>query len=116
MKYLVSPRPFWLNLLLILALVTLVGVIGFLLTQQTTFISNTYFFGTLVLWVIATIPAFTETGGNFKIRLDARKTGQNAKELIRAQEEKYQRGGRVTFLFGLAGFLCFILAFLTLSL
>lgn len=115
MKFLTTPRPFWANLLLIIGLVTLAGLVFSLFTRSFTALSNTYFLATLVLWIVAVVPAFTETGGNLKIRASARKTGKDAKEMIHAQEEKYQKGGRVTFLFGLAGLLCFILAFVSLA-
>jgi len=116
MKFLSYPRPFWLNLIMIVSSVTLIGIIWALIAQDIDAISNTYFLGTLVLWIVAVVPAFGEMGGNVKIRLEARKSGKNAKQMINAQEEKYQRGGKVTFLFGLAGFICFILAFATLAL
>jgi len=116
MKFLSSPRPFWLNLILILGVVTLIGIVSYLVVQDTGAISNVYFLGTFVLWIIAVVPAFGEVGGNVKIRANARKTGKDVKQLINAQEGKYQQGGRVTFLFGLAGFICFALAFVTLAL
>jgi hypothetical protein len=116
MKFLSSPRPFWINLVLIIVAVTLIGIIWSLITQDVGAISNAYFLGTLVLWIVAVVPAFGEMGGNVRLRLEARKSGKDAKQLINAQEEKYQRGGKVTFLFGLAGFICFILAFASLAL
>lgn len=116
MKFLSTPRPFWLNLLLIVGGVTLVGLIGYLFARNTGMISNAYFLGAFLLWIGALIPAFDEMSGNVKIRSEARKTGKDAKPMIQAAEEKYQKGGRTTFLFGLAGFICFILAFVTLAL
>lgn len=116
MKFLSTPRPFWLNLLLLVGGVTLIGLIWYLFTQNTGTISNTYFLGAFLLWVAALVPAFDEMGGNVKIRVEAHKSGKDVKPMIRAAEERYQKGGRTTFLFGLAGFVCFILAFVTLEL
>lgn len=97
-------------------MVTLIGVIWYLFAQNTGALSNTYFIGAFFLWILALIPAYDEMSGNFKIRAEARKTGKDAKSMIKSAEEKYQKGGRTTFLFGLAGFICFVLAFLTLAL
>ncbi|NUM49006.1 MAG: hypothetical protein HUU38_30245 [Anaerolineales bacterium] len=116
MKFFSSPRPFWLNLVLIVGAVTLIGVIWFLFAQNPGAISNAYFLGAFLLWIAALVPAFDEVSGNVKIRTEARKAGKDAKPMIQAAEEKYQKGGRTTFLFGLAGFICFILAFLSLAL
>jgi len=116
MKFISSPRPFWLNLILIVGAVTLIGITWALIAQDISAVSNTYFLSTMVLWIVAIVPAFGEMGGNVKIRVEARKSGKDAKQMINAQEEKYQRGGKVTFLFGLAGFICFILAFASLAL
>ncbi|HNB54935.1 MAG TPA: hypothetical protein PK530_23500 [Anaerolineales bacterium] len=116
MKFLTTPRPFWLNLLLIVGGVTLIGLIGFVFVRNTGIVSNAYFVGAFFLWIAALVPAFGEMSGNVKIRTEARKTGKDAKRMIQDAEEKYQQGGRTTFLFGLAGFICFILAFLTLAL
>jgi hypothetical protein len=116
MKFLSSPRPFWLNLLLLVSTVTLIGLVWYLFAKDAGAISNAYFLGTLAFWIIAVVPAFGEVGGNFKIRSEARKSGKEAKPMIHAAEEKYQEGGRITFLFGLAGFICFALAFVTLAL
>ena len=116
MKFISSPRPFWLNVILIIGAITLIGTIWALIAQNIDAISNTYFLSTLVLWIVAIVPAIGEMGGNVKIRVEARKSGKDAKQMINAEEGKYQRGGKVTFLFGFAGFICFILAFATLAL
>lgn len=116
MKFLSTPRPFWLNLLLLVGGVTLLALLWYLLVQEVGVISNTYFIGAFFLWIAALVPAFDEMSGNIKIRAEARKTGKDAKPMYQAAEEKYQQGGRLTFLFGLAGFLCFVLAFVTLAL
>lgn len=116
MKFLSSPRPFWLNLLLIVSGVTLIGLIWFLFAGKTGAISNAYFIGAFFLWIYALFPAFDEIGGNIKLRSEARKTGKNAQRLIAAAETKYEKGGKKTYLYGTAGFVCFILAFATLAL
>jgi hypothetical protein len=116
MKFLSSPRPFWLNLLLLVGSVTLIGLIWYLFTQSAGALSNTYFIAAFFLWIAALVPAFGEMGDHIKIRREARQTGKDAKPLLQAAEKEFKKGGRTTFLFGLAGFICFILAFVTLAL
>ena len=113
-NFLTSRRPLVVNLILILGAVTLIALIAYALSGSSNAISNVYFISAFLLWVVAVIPLFTEVGGNTKLRLQARKEGKNVYELISEQEEKYQRGGRVTFLYGSAGFICFFLAFVVL--
>lgn len=108
-------RPFWLNLLLILGTVTLIALIGGTLIGGLAMISNLYFIGAVVLWIIAVIPIFTEVGGNTRITIKARRAGENPKELIQAEEGKYKRGSRITYLYGLSGFICFVLAIIVLT-
>ena len=116
MKFLSASRPFWLNLFLIIGAVTLLGILGYLLFQDAGILSNIYFLGAFALWIVAVIPAFIEIGSSLKIRSDARKRGKDAKLMLHAAEQKFQEGGQITFLFGLSGFICFILAFVTLAL
>jgi hypothetical protein len=107
-----KPRPFLLDLLIILAVVSLIGLV----LQWLTSLSNTYFLAAVILWIVAIIPVFGEVGGNTKTSLQARKEGKKAREVIMQEEAagKYSRGTRITFLYGLAGFVSFLLALLTL--
>lgn len=116
MRFLPASRPFWQNLLVIIGAVTILGLLGYALFQDAAVLSNIYFLGAFVLWIVAIVPAFTEMGSSLKIRAEARKRGKDVKLMRHAAEKKYQEGGRITFLFGLSGFVCFMLAFVTLAL
>lgn len=113
-QFLKSPRPFWLDALLLLASIALVGLILSLISS--TVISNVYFIAGIAFLLVAALPIFTEIGGNAKTSRQARKEGKNPLEIIKEQEKtgRYSRGTRITFLFGLCGFLCFVLAILTI--
>ena len=110
-----SPRPFWLNALLLIVSTSLVGQI-ISLASGTDALSNVYFFASVLFLLIAALPVFTEMGGNAKTSRQARKEGKHPLEIIKEQEKagRYSRGTRITYLFGLCGFLCFILAILTI--
>ena len=110
-----SPRPFWLDALILLASTSLVGLI-LSLASSTVAISNVYFIAGVLFLLIAALPIFTEMGGNAKTSRQARKEGKHPLEIIKEQEKtgRYSRGTRITFLFGSCGFLCFILAVLTI--
>ena len=56
------PRPFWQQYLLIMAVVTIIAILGALLLGNIRQISNLYFLSTLVLLIIAAIPIFFEVG------------------------------------------------------
>jgi hypothetical protein len=68
------------------------------------------------LLVVSAVPIFTEMGGNAKVGRQARKEGRHPREAVKEHEKsgRYTRGTRITFLFGVSGFICFILAILTL--
>lgn len=108
------PRPFWLDLAILVAGISLVGLL--LSAIDVAPLSNTYFITAVVCLVVAVVPIFTEIGGNTRTSLQARREGKPARDAIRELEKsgKYSRGTRITFLFGLAGFMCFVLAILTL--
>mgnify|MGYP001450007822 CR=1 FL=1 len=116
MKFIFAPRPFWLNLIILVGIVTLIGFIWFLFTRNVSALSNTFFLGAFVLWLVAVVPAFGEMGSNIKIHIDARKEKKDALTMLREAEQKYQEGGRITYLFGLSGLICFILALASLAL
>jgi hypothetical protein len=108
--------PFWQKLLLLTGLIVVIALLGGLITGSVGMISNIFFLAAFVLWIIAVIPAFGEVGSNTRLTIQARKEGINPKKLIDDKEEHYRARGRITFLFGLCGFICFLLAFVTLIL
>ncbi len=109
-----SPRPFLLDLLLLLVGTSLSGLVLSLLSSIV--LSNVYFIAGVLFLLVSIIPIFSEMGGNARTSRRARKEGKNPLEIIKEQEKsgRYSRGSRITFLFGLSGFICFALAISTI--
>lgn len=108
-------RPFWQQYLFIMAVDTIIVFLGALLLGNIQQISNLYFWSTLVLLVIAAIPIFFEVGTRVKSIGSAAKDSDEAAEQLRERQSKFDRGARITYLFGLASVTTFILAVLTLA-
>lgn len=108
-------RPFWQQYLFIMAVDTIIVFLGALLLGNIQQISNLYFWSTLVLLVIAAIPIFIEVGTKVKSIGTAAKDSDEAAEKLKERQSKFDRGARITYLFGLASVTTFILAVLTLA-
>ena len=108
-------RPFWQQYLFIMAVDTIIVFLGVLLLGNIQQISNLYFWSTLVLLVIAAIPIFIEVGTRVKSIGSVAKDSDEAAEQLRERQSKFDRGARITYLFGLASVTTFILAVLTLA-
>ncbi|HUF38268.1 MAG TPA: hypothetical protein VMN57_07085 [Anaerolineales bacterium] len=107
-------RPFWLSALLLLAGATAGGYILMLITGIT--LSNFYFIAGIVFLIVAVVPIFSEVGGNASTGLRARREGKAIRDALREEQEsgRYTSGTRTTYLYGICGFICFILAVVTL--
>jgi hypothetical protein len=107
-------RPFWLKALILLAGASLVCYALALVTDIS--LSNLYFLAGVLFLVVAVVPIFTEVGGNARTSLQARREGRQVRVALREQLDsgRYNQGTRTTFLFGISGFICFILAVATL--
>lgn len=109
-------KPFWQLYLLILLIVTTLVVIGALLLGDIRQMSNLYFWSTLIMFIIAAIPIFFEIGSSAKIIGRSLKEGEEIGDQMQNKKQTFDRGARITYLFGLTGISTFILAFLTLGL
>jgi hypothetical protein len=110
----VRSRPLWLSALILLVGASLACFVLSLIT--TISLSNLYFLTGVLFLIVATVPIFTEVGGNARTGLQARREGKRIREALQAQQAsgRYSQGTRTTFLFGVSGFICFILAVATL--
>lgn len=108
-------RPFWQQYLLIMAVDTIIVLIGALLLGNIQQISNLYFWSTLMLLIIAAIPIFIEVGTRVISIGSAAKDSDEAAEQLKERQNKFDRGARITYLFGLASVTTFILAVITLA-
>ena len=112
-----EPRPFWQQYLMILAVVTIIVILGALLLGNIGQISNLYFLSTFVLLIIAAVPIFFEVGTRVgSARKSIISSGEpEDQEKIKARQSKFDQGARITYLFGLAAITTFILAAITLG-
>jgi len=108
-------RPFWQQYLMIIVIDTIIVFIGSLILGDLRQMSNLYFWSTLILFIIAAVPIFTEVGTSAKIAGKALKDGEKVGSQLKEKQPAFDRGARITYLFGLAGFTTLILAFLALS-
>ena len=100
----------------VLILLAGTSLVGWLLSLVSgVLLSDVYFVAAAAFLVVSAVPIFTEVGGNTRVGRQARKEGRRPREAIQEHEKsgKYARGTRITFLFGVSGFICFILAILT---
>ena len=108
-------RPFWQQYLMIIGIDTIIVFIGSLILGDLRQMSNLYFWSTLILFIIAAVPIFTEVGTSAKIAGKALKDGEKVGSQLKEKQPAFDRGARITYLFGLAGFTTLILALLALS-
>lgn len=109
-------RPFWQRYLLVIGLDTLIVALGALLLQNLGQVSNLYFWSSIILFIIAAIPIFTEVGASAKVTGKAIKEGQKVGNLLKEKQGDFDRGARTTYLYGLSGFTALLLSILTLPL
>ena len=111
-----APRPFWQRLFIILGIDTLIVLAAALLFQNLAQISNFYFLSSIVLFVVAVIPIFTEIGGSAKIAGRAIRKGVDVSEQLKEKQKVYQVSAKTTYLFGVAGMITLLLSILFLAL
>jgi hypothetical protein len=105
-------RPFWQDLLIILG-VDVVIVLALSLVFGRDSISALFFWSSIILLVVAVVPIFSDIGASAKALRKANKEETPIKGLTPEQLARADQGARTTYLFGLAGFLMFLLAILT---
>lgn len=109
-------RPFWQLYLIILVIDTALVLFGSLLLGDIRQMSNLFFWSTLIMFIIAAIPIFFEIGSSAKLLGKALKDGEEVGSEMKEKKKTFDRGARITYLFGFSGITTFILAFLTLGL
>lgn len=109
-------EPFWQLYLILLLLDTALVLIGSLLLGDIRQMSNLYFLSTMIMFIIAVIPIFFEIGSSAKLIGRSLKDGEEVGDEMKNKRKTFDRGARITYLFGLTGLTTFILAFLTLGL
>ncbi len=116
-NYLVTllKRPFWQLYLLLIVVDSLLVLLGSLILGDIEQMSNLYFWSTLLFLVIAALPIFFEIGTSARIAGKAIKDGEKIGTQLKDKKKTFDRGARITYLFGTTGISTFILAILTLG-
>jgi hypothetical protein len=99
---------------MIMGIDTIIVFLGSLLLGDIRQMTNLYFWSTLILMIIAVIPILTEVGTSVKIRDKAIKDGEKVGTKLTDKLSSFDRGTRISYLFGLAALTTFLLTFLTL--
>ena len=107
-----KPRPFWQQVSIVLAIDTLIVLLGAFVLRNPGQISNLYFLSSIVLFFVAAIPIASEIGSSAKIAGKAIKEGEKVNTLLRDKQIIYQQNARTTYVFGFAGLITFALSFL----
>ncbi len=108
-------RPFWQQYLMVIGIDTVIVFTGALILGDLRQMTNLYFWSTLILFIIAAVPVFTEVGTSAKIAGKALKNGEKVGSQLKEKQPTFDRGARITYIFGLSAFTTFILAILTLA-
>lgn len=107
-------RPFWQQYLMVISIDTLIVFIGAIILGNLRQMSNLYFWSTFIFFIIAAIPVFSEVGTTVKVAGKAIKDGEKIGSQLKEKQAAFDRGARITYVFGLAGITTFILAFILL--
>ena len=110
-----QPRPFWQAFLIVLGIDTLIVLSVASVFHDFRQISNFYFLSSIVLFIIAAIPVFSEVGSTAKITSRALKDNKKAAPLLKEKKPVFDRGARTTYVYGLAGLVTFLLSMLLLG-
>jgi hypothetical protein len=110
-----APRPFWLQVLIVLGITSLFVLVGAVLLGDLGHISNLYFWSSIILFIIAVIPIASEIGGSAKIAGRAVKEGENVGQQLKEKQALYQDRAKITYVFGLSGLITFLASFLTIG-
>lgn len=110
-----QPRPMWQGFLMVLGIDTGIVLVGALLLGNLRQISNLYFISSIVLFIIAAVPIFSEVGSSAKIAGRAVKQGEKVGPQLKEKQTTFERGAQTTYVFGLSGLAAFILSMLSLS-
>jgi hypothetical protein len=108
-------RPFWQQYLMVIGIDTVIVFIGSLILGDLRQMTNLYFWSTLIFFIIAAVPVFSEVGTSAKIAGKALKDGEKVGSQLKEKQPAFDRGARISYLFGLSAFTTFILAILTLA-
>jgi amino acid transporter len=105
--------PKWKLVLIILILSSLLVFITSLALGNIRYISNLYFYCTLLLFIIAVIPIVLEIASSARIASKAIRKDQQVSEILKEKQKTFERRANVTYAFGISGIGTFLLSIIT---
>jgi len=105
--------PRWLQTLIILAISSALVFLIAVLLGDVGYVSNLYFYTTLILFIIAIIPIILEIVSSGKIASKAVKKNENVSEVLKEKQKIYQQRADITYVFGFSGIITFLLSIIT---
>ena len=105
--------PKWKLVLIILILSSLLVFITSLALGNIRYVSNLYFYCTLLLFIIAVIPIVLEIASSARIASKAIRKDQQVSEILKEKQKTFERRANVTYAFGISGIGTFLLSIIT---
>jgi hypothetical protein len=110
-----KPRPFWQQYLFIMVIDIVIVLVGSLMLGNIKQMTNLFFWSTFLFLIVAVIPIIFEVGSSAKVIGKAIKDREEIGDQLKEKQSTFDRGARITYLFGLAAFTTFLLALLSLT-
>jgi hypothetical protein len=77
------------------------------------YVSNLYFYASLLLFIIAVIPIILEIVSSGKLAGKAVRKDENVSELLKEKQKIYEQRANITYVFGFCGITTFVLSIIT---
>ncbi len=103
----------WKLVVIILILSSALVIIASLALGNIRYVSNLYFYCTLLLFIIAVIPIVLEIANSAKIASKAIRKDQQVSEILKEKQKTFERRANVTYAFGISGIGTFLLSIIT---
>ena len=105
--------PRWLQTLIVVVIFSALVFLIALLLGDVRYVSNLYFYTTILLFMIAIIPIFFEIVSSSRIAGKAVKKNENVSDVLKEKQKVYEKSAKITFVFGFSGILTFLLSIIT---
>lgn len=103
----------WKLVVIILILSSALVIIASLALGNIRYVSNLFFYCTLLLFIIAVIPIVLEIANSAKIASKAIRKDQQVSEILKEKQKTFERRANVTYAFGISGIGTFLLSIIT---
>jgi hypothetical protein len=105
--------PRWLQTLIVLVISSALVFLIALLLGDVRYVSNLYFYATIILFMIAIIPIFFEIISSARIASKAVKKNEEVSDVLKEKQKVYEKRAKITYVFGFSGILTFLLSVIT---